>query len=468
MRFAVEALLAALLLGSAAAAAQAQSPAAPAQTAAEPAQTAAGEEAAGPAAAAGEEAGAGGWSMSADLEAGASLASSGFDPSSSDSAALWILTADFLHRYDGSGWGLVLSDSIDLSGLASAVAGTGGTDSLPAFTPAITIYEAYARLDMGNWGQIFVGKRRMGLGIGSVFAPGDLVDPRSGFWDQKTGFRGFDFAASLGSDFALRAALSLDRNFEAWAAGVRAKTATAASVAATSVTTSSATSALTAYPSAATAQSTSPTPGQIYSAALDGAAGPADPRLFTWAGSADAQLGSLQLSAAAVFRPGAVERPSLGFSYDLDGLIFQAEGAAEFSADGAASPTKPDWYGTAGLHWTIAGDSDNLSLALDYDYNGRPGLLDHSNYLLPWISYARTDVLDAYARALVGLENPSALLSLGLTLYPAQAFDLEFTGLFGLGSGDGEFATLSNFAPIPSPGAGRLSTQVGVDARVHF
>ena len=444
MRFAVEALLAALLLGSAAAAALAQT-------------------AAGPAIAADEEAGAGGWSMSADLEAGASLASSGIDPSSSDSAALWILAADFLHRYDGSGWGLVLSDSIDLSGLASAVAGTGGTDSLPAFTPAITIYEAYARLDMGNWGQIFVGKRRMGLGIGSVFAPGDLVDPRSGFWDQKTGFRGFDFAASLGSDFALRAALSLDRNFEAWAAGVRAKSAAgAAAVAGAAVTTSTTTSALAASPS------TSPTPGQIYSAALDGAAGPADPRLFTWAGSADAQLGSLQLSAAAVFRPGAVERPSLGFSYDLDGLIFQAEGAAEFSADGAASPTKPDWYGTAGLHWTIAGDSDNLSLALDYDYNGRPGLLDHSNYLLPWISYARTDVLDAYARALVGLENPSALLSLGLTLYPAQAFDLEFTGLFGLGSGDGEFATLSNFAPIPSPGAGRLSTQVGVDARVHF
>lgn len=381
----------------------------------------------------------GGWSMSADAAAGFSLASDGINPASPDSAALWILSTNFLHRYDSPGWGLVLSDSIDLSGIAAAASGTGGTTALPSFAPLITVYEAYARLDMGNWGQLFVGKRRMGLGIGSTFAPGDLVDPRSGFWDQKTGFRGLDFAASLGSDFALRLAMSLDRNFEAWAAGVHAKTAPV-----------------------------SPALAQAYAGALDGASGPADPRLITWAGSTDAQFGSLQLSAAGVYRPDSVERPSLGLSYDLDGLILQGEGAAEFSADGAAAPTKPDWYGTAGLRWMASGDSDSLSVTLDYDYNGRAGLLEHTNYLLPWISYTRNDVLNAYARALIGLDDDSALVSLGLTLYPAQAFDLEFTALFGTGANDAEFATLSNFAPILSPGAGKLSTQVGFDARVHF
>jgi len=386
----------------------------------------------------------GAWSMSADAAAGFSLASDGINPASSDSAALWILTANFLHRYDSPGWGLVLSDSIDLSGIAAAASGIGGTTALPSFAPLITVYEAYARLDMGNWGQLFVGKRRMGLGIGSTFAPGDLVDPRSGFWDQKTGFRGLDFAASLGSDIALRMALSLDRNFEAWAAGVRAKTA----------------STSTAPTSAALAQA--------YASALDGASGPADPRLITWAGSADAQLGSLQLSAAGVYRPDSVERPSFGFSYDLDGLILQGEGAAEFSAYGNAAPTNPDWYGTAGIHWMASGDSDSLSIALDYDYNGRAGLLKHTNYLLPWISYTRNDVLNAYARALIGLDDASALVSLGLTLYPTQAFDLEFTALFGSGTSDSEFATLSSFAPVASPGAGKLSTQVGFDARVHF
>ena len=276
----------------------------------------------------------GGWSMSADAVAGASLATDGLNPASADSAALWILALDFLHRYDSAGWGLVLSDTVDLSGLASAAIGAGGTEALPAFPPAITVYEAYARLDIGNWGQFFVGKRRMGLGIGTVFAPGDLIDPRTGFWDQKTGFRGLDFAASLGSDFAFRAALGLDRNFEAWAAGMRAKSAPVSSVLA-----------------------------QAYAKALDGAAGPADPRLLTWAGSADAQLGSLQVSGAAVFRPYAVTRPSLGLSYDLGGLILQVEGAAELSADGAASIGKPDWYDTAGLHWMTSGDSDSLSLA---------------------------------------------------------------------------------------------------------
>ncbi|HUX36930.1 MAG TPA: hypothetical protein VMV44_03440 [Rectinemataceae bacterium] len=405
---------------------------------------------------------AGGWTMSADAAAGATLAADGIDPASADSAALWVLSANFLHRYEGQGWGLVLSDSLDLSGKAAAASGTGGTETLPAFAPLLSVYEAYARLDIGDWGQLFVGKRRMGLGIGTVFAPGDLIDPRSGFWDQKTGFSGIDFAASLGSDVALRAALSLDANFSAWAAGMAAKSADAQAAADLAAATASG-----VLPSALI-QATKIRADAAYAAALDGSAGPADPRLMTWAFSTDAQLGSLQLAAAGVYRPEAIERPSLGFSYDFGGLILQAEAAAELFADGAASLTNPDLYGTGGFHYMWSDEADSLSLALDYDYNGRAGLLAHNHYLLPWISYTRDEVLNAYARALVGLGDGSAIVSLGLTFYPAQGFDLEFTALFCAGSGDGEFSTLSSLAPIPSPGAGEPRVSCGVAARVHF
>ncbi len=410
------------------------------------------------------EGGEGGWTMSADAAAGAILAADGLNPASADSAALWVLSANFLHRYEGGGWGLVLSDSLDLSGDAAAAAGSGGTQSLPAFAPLLSVYEAYARLDIGDWGQLFVGKRRMGLGIGTVFAPGDLIDPRSGFWDQKTGFSGLDFAASLGSDVAIRAALSLDGNFSAWAAGMTAKSADAQAAA------DLAAAAASGWPlqPSALIQATKLRADAAYAAALGGAAGPADPRLMTWALSTDAQLGGLQLAAAGVYRPDAIERPSLGFSYDFGGLILQAEAAAEFSANGAASLADPDLYGTGGLHYMWSDEADSLSLALDYDYNGRAGLLAHSHYLLPWISYTRDEVLNAYARALVGLENPSAFVSLGLTLYPAQGFDLEFTALFCAGAGDGEFSSLASLAALPSPGAGKLSVSGGVAARVHF
>lgn len=406
----------------------------------------------------------GGWTFAADAAAGASLAADGPDFASADSAALWQLSANFLHRYDAEGWGLVLSDSIDFSGLAAAAAGTGGTAVLPSFTPTITVHEAYGRLDFGDWGQLFVGKRRMGLGIGTVFAPGDLVDPRSGFWDQKTGFRGLDLAASLGSDVALRLAASLDRNFEAWAAGMRAKSADAQAAADLAAAKASGGKL---YPDALI-QAAAGLADAAYASVLDGAAGPADPRLVTWAASVDAQLGGLELALAGVYRPDAVARPSLGLSYDLAGIVLQAEGAAELSGDGAASLDSPEWYGTAGAHWTVSDDEDSLSVFLDYDYNGRAGLLANSHYLLPWISYTRNEVLNVYARALVALEDPSALVALGLTLYPAQGFDLEFTVSFCSGPTDGEFSTFGTLVPLPSPGAGKLTTQAGLAARVHF
>ena len=66
------------------------------------------------------------------------------------------------------------------------------------------------------------------------------------------------------------------------------------------------------------------------------------------------------------------------------------------------------------------------------------------------------------------LEAPSALLSLGLTLYPAPGFDLELLGLFGLGGATGEFSSLSSVSPIASPSSGRLSYALGLTARVHF
>jgi hypothetical protein len=379
------------------------------------------------------------YSLSVDAAAGMTLAAAGFDLASPYSAAVWLVQANFLHRIEAPGWGMVLSHQLDISGQAA-------TQASPAFVPSMTVYEAYGRLDLGDSGQFFVGKRRMGLGIGTTFSPGDLVDPRSGFWDQKTGFRGLGLTASLGPDVALRAAMSLDRSFDAYAAGLQSKSAAQAGVGSLPLT-----GPYIAAQKAAAA----------YAAALDGAAGPADPRLIVWGISAEAQLEALQVAAAGVFAGGsakAATRPSLGLSYDLDGVILQAEGAVELSGG-------PDWFGTAGIRYTFSGDSSSLTASLDYDYNGKPGLLRGTHYLLPYLSYGLTEVFAIYARSLVGIEGPSALLSAGLTLYPVQGFDLELTGLFCLGGAGEEFSSLP--AP-PSPGAEAPANAVGLAARVHF
>lgn len=362
------------------------------------------------------------YSLSADAATSLTLAAKGFDPAVADSAAVWGVTANFLHRVEARGWGLVLSHSLDLSGQTAATVAT-------YFAPSITVYEAYTRLDIGEWGQLFVGKRRMGLGIGTTFAPGDLIDPRSGFWDQKNGFRGVDLSASVGSELAIRAALSLDRNFDAWAAGMRAKAAPALRAA--------------------------------YLAALDGAAGPADPSLLVGALSADALLGALQVSVAGVFSKDSVARPSAGLSYDLGGIIVQAEGAVEL----AGGLDKPGWYGTAGARYTWSTDSVSATLALDYDHNGAEGILKHTNYVLPMGNIAVNDLFSLTARALVEVEAPSALVSAILVLYPLPGFDLEFTVLASLGAAGGEFASLA--AP-PSAGPDPTTNAVGFAARVHF
>ena len=360
------------------------------------------------------------YSLSAEAATSLTLAAEGLDPAVADSAALWGLTATFLHRIEARGWGLVLSHSLDLSGQAAAT---------PSFAPTLTVYEAYTRLDIDDWGQLFVGKRRMGLGVGTTFAPGDLIDPRSGFWDQKSGFRGLDLSASVGSELAIRAALSLDRNFDAWAAGMRAKAAPALRAA--------------------------------YLASRDGAAGPADPRLLVGALSADALFGALQVSVAGVFSQDSIARPSAGLSYDLGGVILVAEGAVEL----AGGLDKPAWYGTAGARYTWSADSVSATLALDYDYNGAPGILRQTNYVLPMGNLVFNDLFSLTARALVEVDSPSALVSAILTLYPVPGFDLEFTVLACLGAAGGEFASLA--AP-PSAGPDPATDAIGFAARVHF
>lgn len=237
------------------------------------------------------------YSLSADAAAGFLFAYPSLEPFSSgaaDSAALWILSANFLHRFEGSGWGAVLNHTIDLSGKSSPLGISG------------TVHEAYARVDLGDAASLAIGKRRMLLGLGTAFAPGDLVNPRSGFWDQKEGFRGLSFAGSLGSDLSLRAALSLDECL---------------------------------------------------------AAHSADLGLLVWALSAELQAGALQLALGGTYRPDAIARPSLGASVDVSGLILQAEGAVELEGG-------PDWYGDAGARYTIYGDSFETTLSLDGEYGG--------------------------------------------------------------------------------------------------
>jgi hypothetical protein len=242
------------------------------------------------------------YSLSADASCGFLLAYPSLDPRAAGGAlggaegsvALWTLSADFLHRLEGAGWGAVLNHRIDLSGNA------------PSASVAGTVYEAYARLDLGDAASLAIGKRRMLLGLGTAFAPGDLVNPRSGFWDQKEGFRGLSFAGSLGSDFALRAALSLEDCL---------------------------------------------------------AARSADLSLVAWALSAELQAGSLQLALGGTLKPGEIARPSLGASIDVMGLILQAEAAVELEGG-------PDWYADGGARYAIYSDAVEATLSIDGEYGG--------------------------------------------------------------------------------------------------
>jgi hypothetical protein len=374
------------------------------------------------------------YSLAADAAAGLLLAGQDLDFAAADSAALFSVSANFLHRIEAPGWGMVLSHSLDIS--------SASADLIAGAAPTLCVYEAYARLDLGDWAQVFLGKRRMGLGLGTTFAPGDAIDPRTGFWDQKNGFRGLDASFSLGSDIALRFAASFDRSFDAYAAGLAAKAAAAQG-------------GPTSQPALDAKKG--------YAAALGDAAGPADPRLIVWALSTDAQLGSLQASLAAVYSPDYLARPSLGLSLDLGGLILQAEGAVEL-VDG------PSWFGTAGARETWTSGDANLSLSLDYDYNGAPGLLKNSHYLLPSLRCGLVEKVDLYVRALVELGGPSALLSTGLTFYPVPGFDIETTGSFALGGALSELVGLAALAAPPSPLAppSQIRDAIGLAARVHF
>jgi hypothetical protein len=352
------------------------------------------------------------YSLAADAAAGFAVSSPAYALADPGGSALWALSADLLHRIESTGWGATLHHSIDLSSRSGAVSST--------------VYEAFARLDLGDWGQLFVGKRRMGLGVGAAFSPADPVDPRTGFWDQKSGFRGLAVSASLGSELSLRACVSLERNLEAYQAALAAQGSFA-----------------------------SPAQKAAALAALGGASGPADPALLGWAASIDYRGGIALLAASAAWSPGAYARPALGLSFDVGGFIAQAEAAVELE-DG------PSWHGTAGLRRTFSGADASLTLSIDYDYNGSPGLLSNTHYLLAYASLSAAWAFEAYVRALVGLEEPSALLSAGIVLLPATGFDLELAAALGLGEDGTEFAQRASAMRPPA----RWSA--GLAARVHF
>ncbi len=380
------------------------------------------------------------YSLSADAAVGFGAASPGFDFTAAGTAALWTVSATFLHRFEGSGWGAVLNHTVDLS----------GSGVLPGTASAISgiVREAYADLCPDGALSISLGKRRMQMGVGTVFAPGDMINPRLGFWDQKDGFRGLALEGSVGADLSLRGALSLEGNLGAWAAALTARQALAAYGPAD----------LRYTAAAATA-----------AAALAGTAGPADPRLFIWGASADAQVGTLQMALGGNFRPNRIVRPSIGFSADIAGLIFQAEGAVELagalggtpdSLPPGTAPGSPGWYGTLGLRYTLYGGDFELTLAADGEYGGGRGLAGWL-YLLPAVTVSIAETGSLTARALVDPEGGSALVSAILVAGFLRDFDIEMTGSFGIGAEGTEFSRL------PEPLESMRST-LGLAARVHF
>ncbi len=198
------------------------------------------------------------------------------------------------------------------------------------YAPAqLTIYEAYFRVTPITNLDLTFGQKHYNIGVGQVITVGDSINPVTGFFDQKTGFRGATVEWSPNSATSLSAALSTE-NSDLTGAGQASLLVDKLQLTASLVT--------------------------------DG-------------------------QKAKTFNP------AVGASYDLSGVILSAEGAAEFLPQGLvpssgnpstwtapAAWTAPALSGSAGARWTVTLWDIDYTLSGQYVHWGQGWTTDQTNH----------------------------------------------------------------------------------------
>jgi hypothetical protein len=202
------------------------------------------------------------------------------------------------------------------------------TASLTYSTVQATIYEAYFRITPVANIDLTFGQKHYNIGVGQAVTVGDSINPVTGFFDQKTGFRGATAEWSPNSATSVSAALSTEN------------------------------SDLTGA-------------GQV-SLLLD-------------------KL-QLTASLVSDGQKAKTFNPAVGTSYDFSGVIVSAEGAAEFLPQGPvpteANPsawsapaawTSPALSGSAGARYTLTVGDWDYTLSGQYLHWGQGWTTDQTN-----------------------------------------------------------------------------------------
>jgi len=366
----------------------------------------------------------------------------GKDPSlaSSDASLSWFAGLEGHHRYVKGIFEARLDHRLQVG---------PATDTLGTQSITDTVDEAYALVKVSNAVDVFAGQKRMGIGLASTFGLSDGLNPRNGYWDQRTGFRGCGARISVGDTFLLDSAVSVERL-------IRLNSA--------------------------------------------------DGKKLTYATGFEWLPGNLDLAGCVTFSPGWTLLPALGLSYDLGGFIVSAEANLECMPQGKyprGSSYNEFVYGggqtrgmnapvlsfATGFRADLAFGKGDVVVAADYAFLGQglnadqtevwkgiaaqvatsalsslrlgmlPQPLLNRHYLLPAVGFTVTDVLDLQTRVLVNLFDGSVYINSVLTVQIIDNADLYFSGS-GMTGVDG-----SEFQRLPSDGS-RVTVDAGV--RLHW
>ncbi len=264
------------------------------------------------------------------------------------------------------------------------------TGSLVSVAPTVSVPEAYARLTLTDNLDVTFGQKRLALGVGQTVTVADSLNPTVGFFDQKTGFRGFTAEWSPTTWASVSAAASTE------------------------------------------------------SGRLDDWAG---------AGQVSLLAGGVQAVASLVAREAKTFRPALGVTYDLFGFILSAEGAAEYlpqvirpsgpwgsatalsSWSAPAAWTAPAFSGSAGARYALTLGDFDLTVSAEALHAGESFTVDETTAWKEALAAATV----AHQAAVLG-----ALAALRGTL-PLRSQDNAF---FRVSLGYAGEAAVSSFAAV--------------------